>query len=206
MSDVGVEGNSNRVSGRDFQETSISHSNVIIGSLPERELLTELQRKRLNQLVSDISREYSVGGGLIWKKVVHAQIGVRSIDEILRSQFAVVEGLLEEYAEELHAQAHVRRLVPEVQQAANQRGVYQELLRFCSREFGIEVLNKLNPEQLKASLHFVESCPQRIEQFKAAEPLGAAGWLSQMWSLWSQYPGHMGVVVVIAAIAGRIVF
>jgi len=208
---IDVEGAENRVAGRDIRETTV-HQNIIgaqlnIGSLPDREPLTLEQRKRLNLLVADIARDYKVDARTLWKEVVHTRIGVRNIDEILRDQFPRAEQLLLERREQLHAQAHAKRLVAEVLEIANRRDQYQELMRFCSREFGITVLNRLNPEQLKQALRFIEErgIPP-VEPEKAANAVRKPelNWMKQMLMLWSEYPRHMWVVVAISAIAGRI--
>lgn len=210
MSNIDVDGDKNRVAGRDFQETTIHNSNIIgtqlnIGSIPDREPLTTEQRRRLNLLVTNISKEYKADAWTLWKEVVHTRIGVKNIDEILRSQFAEAEQLLLEHAEYLHAQAHAKRLVAEVLEIANQRGLYQELTRYCSREFGSTVLNKLNPEQLKGALRFVEERAQRNGQAKATAAVPVvSSWGAQMVELWIQRPSHMAVLVVLSAVLGRV--
>ncbi|NMY40536.1 hypothetical protein HBN76_04390 [Pseudomonas sp. WS 5013] len=210
MSNIDVDGGDNRVAGRDFQETTITHSSIIgtqlnIGAMPDREPLTVEQRKRLNLLVANISKEYKADAWTLWKEVVHTRIGVKNIDEILRSQFAEAEQLLLEHAEYLHAQAHAKRLVAEVLDIANQRGLYQELTRFCSREFGSTILNKLSPDQLKTALRFVEerSQPKEPAQHTAAAPV-VTDWWAQMVELWQQKPSQAAVLVVVSAIVGRL--
>lgn len=170
---------------------------VNINSSAPADLLSPEQRRRLNRLVTEISSEYQADPRTLWKEVVHTRTGVSSIEDIPRDKFAEAEQALLDYAELLHAQAHAKRLVAEVLEVANQRGVYQEMTRFCSREFGSAVLNKLNPEQLKAALRYVES-------HGAQPPSTAVGWTAQMIQLWKRYPSHLVVLIIVSAIAGRI--
>ncbi len=191
MSDIEVDGDRNRVAGRDYIEVHVS---------PDQEPLSPEQRRRLNRLVTEISNDYGVDPRLLWKDVVHTKTGVSKIDDIPREKFALAEQALLTHAEQLHAQAHAKRLVAEILDVANQRGVYQEMSRFCSREFGATVLNKLNPEQLKVVLRFVE---ERSEQPKIARSVTAISWWEQMVQLWKLYPSHLITLIIVAAIAGR---
>ncbi|WP_373389008.1 hypothetical protein [Pseudomonas alcaligenes] len=191
MSDIEVDGDRNRVAGRDYIEVHVS---------PDQEPLSPEQRRRLNRLVTEISTDYGVDPRLLWKDVVHTQTGVSKIDEIPREKFSLAEKALLDHAEQLHAHAHAKRLVAEVLEVANQRGVYQEMTRFCSREFGSAVLNKLSPEQLKGVLRFVEE----REQPKPARSASAFSWWEQMVQLWKRYPSHLITLIIVSAIAGRI--
>tara|TARA_R110000868_G_scaffold9204_3_gene46431 strand:+ start:26563 stop:27189 length:627 start_codon:yes stop_codon:yes gene_type:complete len=166
VGDIEVEGSKNQVAGRDFSDNSVSlHSvgNISLGgtqvninnaSVPD--MLSPEQRRRLNRLVTEISSEHEVDPRTLWKEVVHTRTGVSTIEKIPRDKFGEAEQALLDHAEQLHAQAHAKRLIAEVLEVANQRGVYKEMTRFCSREFGSSVLTKLNPEQLKAVLRFVD--------------------------------------------------
>lgn len=198
MSDIEVDGDRNRVAGRDYIEVHVS---------PDQGPLSPEQRRRLNRLVTEISTDYGVDPRLLWKDVVHTQTGVSKIDDIPREKFSMAEQALLDHAAQLHAQAHAKRLMAEILEIANQRGFYQELTRFCSREFGSTILNKLSPDQLKTALRFVEerSQPKEPAQREAAAPV-ATSWWAQMVELWVQRPSHAAVLVVVSAVVGRIFF
>lgn len=191
MSDIEVDGDRNRVAGRDYIEVHVS---------PDQEPLSPEQRRRLNRLVTEISTDYEVDPRLLWKDVVHTQTGVSKIDDIPREKFSLAEQALLDHAELLRQQAHSKRLVAEVLEVANRRGVYQEMTRYCSREFGATVLNKLNPEQLKAVLRFVETdaAPQTAPK---AEKLS---FMKRMISLSSQHPAHLATVLAVGIVIGKI--
>lgn len=197
MSDIEVDGDRNRVAGRDYIEVHVS---------PDQGPLSPEQRRRLNRLVTEISTDYGVDPRLLWKDVVHTQTGVSKIDDIPREKFSLAEQALLDHAAQLHAQAHAKRLVAEVLEIANQRGLYQELTRFCSREFGSTVLNKLSPEQLKAALRFIENLAEPNGASKAAAVAAPAvtSWSGQMVELWKQRPSQMLVLVLLSAVMGRI--
>jgi len=173
---------------------------------PDQGPLSPEQRRRLNRLVTEISTDYGVDPRLLWKDVVHTQTGVSKIDDIPRENFSLAEQALLDHPAQLHAQAHAKRLVAEVLEIANQRGLYQELTRFCSREFGSTVLNKLSPEQLKAALRFVEDIADRDGASKAAAIPAptVTSWSGQMVELWKQRPSQMIVLVLLSAVMGRI--
>jgi hypothetical protein len=196
VSDIEVDGDRNRVAGRDYIEVHVS---------PDQDPLSPEQRRRLNRLVTEISTDYGVDPRLLWKDVVHTQTGVSKIDDIPREKFSLAEQALLDHAAQLHAQAHAKRLTAEVLEIANQRGLYQELTRFCSREFGSTILNKLSPDQLKSALRFVEerSQPQGPNQQAATAPV-VTSWWAQMVELWQQKPSQAAVLVVVSAIVGRL--
>lgn len=191
MSDIEVDGDRNRVAGRDYIE-------VHVGA--DQEPLSPEQRRRLNRLVTEISTDYEVDPRLLWKDVVHTQTGVSKIDDIPREKFSLAEQALLDHAELLRQQAHAKRLVAEVLEVANRRGVYQEMTRYCSREFGATVLNKLNPEQLKAVLRFVEAdaSPQ------TAPKADKLPFMKRMISLSSQHPAHLAIVLSVGIVIGKI--
>ena len=191
MSDIEVDGDRNRVAGRDYIEVHVS---------PDQGPLSPEQRRRLNRLVTEISTDYGVDPRLLWKDVVHTQTGVSKIDDIPREKFSLAEQALLDHAAQLHAQAHAKRLVGEVLEAANQRSVYQEMTRFCSREFGSTVLTKLNPDQLKAVLRFIES-----DAFaKPAARPDKQPFLRHILFLTTEYPAHLAAVLVVGILIGKI--
>lgn len=208
MGDIEVEGSKNQVAGRDFNESSVSlHSvgNINLGgtqvninnsaSVPD--MLSPEQRRRLNRLVTEISSEHEVDPRTLWKEVVHTRTGVSTIEKIPRDKFGEAEQALLDHAEQLHAQAHAKRLVAEVLEVANQRGVYKEMTRFCCREFGSSVLTKLNPDQLKAVLRFVD-------EHQAPAQLAATLSLPGFRKLVISHPWHFTAVFLLGTLMGRV--
>lgn len=177
---------------------NLGGTQVNINSAPAPDLLSPEQRRRLNRLVTDISSEYQADPRLLWKEVVHTRTGVSSIENIPRDKFAEAEQALLDHAEQLHAQAHAKRLVDEVEEVANQRGIYQQMTRFCSREFGSTVLTKLSPEQLKAVLRYVDEYQTPAQ---VAAPLSWPGFRKLVMS----HPWHFTAVFVLGTLVGRVI-
>lgn len=177
---------------------NLGGTQVNINSAPAPDLLSPDQRRRLNRLVTEISSEHQVDPRLLWKEVVHTRTGVSSIEDIPRDKFAEAEQALLDHAEQLHAQAHAKRLVDEVEEVAKQRGVYQQMTRFCSREFGSTVLTKLSPAQLKAVLRFVDEyqAPRQV-----SAPLSWPGFRTLVMS----HPLHFTAVFVLGTLVGRVI-
>lgn len=176
---------------------NLGGTQVNINSLPVPDLLSPEQRRRLNRLVTEISSDYQVDPRLLWKEVVHTRTGVSSIEDIPRDKFAEAEKALLDHAEQLHAHAHARRLVDEVEGAAIQRGIYQEMTRYCSREFGSTVLTRLNPQQLKALLRYVDEYQAPVQ---VAVPLTLPGFRQLVIS----HPWHFTAVFLLGTLMGRV--
>jgi hypothetical protein len=172
---------------------NLGGTQVNINSAPAPDLLSPDQRRRLNRLVTEISSEYQADPRLLWKEVVHTRTGVSSIEDIPRDKFAEAEQALLDHAEQLHAQAHAKRLVDEVEEVAKQRGIYQQMMRFCSREFGSTSLTRLRPEQLKAVLRYVD-------EYQAP----ALSWPGFRMLVLS-HPWQFAAVFVMGALVGRVI-
>lgn len=185
-----------------------------IGSVVDREPLSPEQLERLKLLVSNISKEFKVDPWTLKQEVLHTRIGVSKIEEIPRSRFTEAETALKAHAEQLHAHYHARRLMAETLEIANDKGVYQDLMRYCSRQFGTTFLNKLSPDQLKAALAFVEG--QQSPRANKAQPDAPSGskpnavptnsqkrW-DEYKALVMQHPWQFGWTGVAGVIVGKI--
>lgn len=161
MSDIGVEGDQNRVAGRDYLEV-----NVALGAA-DKEPLVSAQRKRLNELVAEISQDLEVDPKMLWRKV-HESVGVESINEITRGKFQEAAGALLAYRDQHIEQARSQTRVEQVRQAANDKGLYQELMIYCSREFGEQQLKALSASQLSQAITFIDNYvkPTKMERPK----------------------------------------
>lgn len=177
---------------------NLGGTQVNINSAPAPDLLSPEQRRRLNRLVTEISNEYHADPRLLWKEVVHTRTGVSSVEDIPRDKFSEAERALLYHAEQLHAQAHAKRLVDEVEDLAKRRGISQQMSHFCSREFGCTVLTKLSPAQLKAVLRYIDEYQAPTEQ--QAAPLSWPGFHKLMMN----HPWHFTTVFVLGALVGRV--
>lgn len=157
MSDIGVEGDQNRVAGRDYLEV-----NVALGAT-DKEPLVSAQRKRLNELVAEISQDLGIDPKILWRKV-HESVGVESINEITRGKFQEAAGALIAYRDKHTEQAITHTLIKRLDMAATDKGLHQELITFCLHEFGEQRFDALSRVQLGRALSFVDDYVKPVAQ------------------------------------------
>ncbi|OWJ91097.1 hypothetical protein B6S59_25330 [Pseudomonas sp. A46] len=185
-----------------------------IGNVADREPLSPEQLDRLKLLVSNISKEFKVDPWTLTREVLNTRIGVSKIEEIPRSRFTEAEESLKAHAEQLHAHHHARRLMAETLELANDKGVYQDLMRYCSRQFGTTFLSRLSPDQLKAALAFVEgqqppaAGQQRPDAPSDPRPSAMPASTQKHWeeykALVMQHPWQFGWTCVAGAFIGKV--
>ncbi|MFP5423401.1 MAG: hypothetical protein ACLGID_18335 [Gammaproteobacteria bacterium] len=167
-----------------------------------KEPLVKAQRKRLNVLVAEIAEECDVPGQALWLEVLHPQLGVESINEISRSQFQAALDALELFRLNHRNQNTRQDLEEKVQRMARQKNIVFELGNYCTREFGEAYLHLLGREELRKALAFVD------DYVVAAKPAGqvasAPFSLAGFMQLAIAQPGHLGVVLVVGIVIGRI--
>lgn len=199
---------------------------VNIGSSLSPEPMAQPQRRSLNDRVEAIAGGYGVDPRAVWREVLHTRFGVNSVSELSKTQFVEASQALDAYEAQLKGhlaeskeQNHVKRLVAEALQIANDRDVYPAMSRFCSREFGETVLNNLSPDQLKLVLKFLEGAAAAQEaSAKSVEPEQRAPTASSLPSAFArgaffaeakafafQYPMHCGAIALVLMILGKIV-
>ncbi|MDZ7888942.1 MAG: hypothetical protein U5M72_06750 [Pseudomonas sp.] len=81
MSEIGVEGDQNRVAGRDYVEINLAAKSEPV------EVLSKVQRQMLHSLVEEIAKECAVDARSLWREVVHARVGVEHVGDIPRTKF-----------------------------------------------------------------------------------------------------------------------
>lgn len=194
---------------------------VNIGSAMSKEPLAQPQRRSLNDRVEEIAGIYGVDPRVVWREVLHTRFGVSSVTELSKNQFVEASQALEAYEARLKEQVaeskeqnHVKRLVAEALQIANDRDVYPAMSRFCSREFGETVLNNLSPDQLKLVLKFLEEAAPAtpVEPEPPASTAASTSsvsvrgvFLAEAKALVVQYPVHCGAIALVLMIMGKIV-
>lgn len=194
---------------------------VNIGSSPLPEPMAQPQRRSLNDRVEEIAGIYGVDPRVVWREVLHTRFGVSSVTELSKTQFVEASQALDAYEAQLKGhlaeskeQNHVKRLVAEALQIANNRDLYPAMSRFCSREFGETVLNNLSPDQLKLVLKFLEEAapatpvePEPRASTGASAPSASVPgvFLAEAKALVVQYPVHCGAIALALMILGKIV-
>ncbi len=188
MSDIGVEGEQNRVAGRDYLEINLGAQ--------EREPLAQAQRTRLNEEVSRLAEELGMDPRMLWRSV-HESAGVKTVGEVKKDQFQDVMGALQAVRERHQEQARARTLITELEQASLERGLAKQLGRYCLREFGESSLAGLSILQLTQALRYVDEYQAPVH-IKA--PLSWAGFRQ----LLTHHTWHFAAVFLLGALFGRL--
>lgn len=128
--------------------------NINVADRAEARGLVSAQRKELHELRAKCE-ELGEDPRDIWR-MVHAQLGVKSISEISADQFAEARCVMRARLEQLQEEADMRRLVGKVLRAVTEKDVRAEMNNFCELSFGRVKLNNLKKFQLQKTLEFVQ--------------------------------------------------
>ncbi|WP_165672234.1 hypothetical protein [Metapseudomonas otitidis] len=111
------------------------------------------QRKELHELRAKCE-ELGDDPRHVWR-LVHAQLGVKSIAEISADQFPEARDVIRTRLEQLQDEADKRRLVGKVLRAASEKDLSQEVNNFCELTFGRTKLTQLQRAELQKVLEFI---------------------------------------------------
>ncbi|AJC66876.1 hypothetical protein [Dickeya zeae] len=196
-------GNENRIAGRDFYESSITVDKINI-AIPaaneEKRPLVPAQRKQLNQLVKEIADSGYEEGFSVWQRV-HAEIGVKSIEDMTVNQYqtavSYLQALRDRYREKDASNALVHLLLKNTQQV-DQR---QQLIHYCHIHFGTGRLTELTRSQLQQALSWLDDrqCSTVPEQ---TEPNARQSWQEVLLA----NPTVFGAVFVSGMVFGVFLF
>lgn len=188
MSDIGIDGDSNRAAGRDYFEINLASQ--------EREPLAQAQRTRLKEEVDKLSEELGMDPRMLWRSV-HESTGVKTVGEVRKDQFQDALAALQAVRERQQEKTRAQALIAELEQAAAERGLAKKLARYCLREFGEQALTGLSIAQLTQALRFVDEYQPPAQ---VAAPLSWPGFRRLVMS----HPWHFTVVFVAGALVGRV--
>lgn len=188
MSEIGIDGDSNRAAGRDYFEINLASQ--------EREPLAQAQRARLKEEVDKLSEELGMDPRMLWRSV-HESTGVKTVGEVRKDQFQDALAALQAVRERHQEKARAQALITELEQAAAERGLAKKLARFCLREFGEQALTGLSIAQLTQALRFVDEyqAPRQV-----AAPLNFGGFKQLVVA----HPWHVSAVLLAGVVIGRI--
>lgn len=189
MSMIELDGDQNRVAGRDYVEINLA--------TPEREPLAQAQRTRLNEEVARLAEELNLDPRMLWRSV-HESTGVKTIGEVKKDQFqdaiAALQAVRERHLEKTRAEL----LIKELEQATTERSMAKQLARYCLREFGEQSLTGLSIKQLTQALRYVD-------EYQPPAPLVAPLSVAGFRMLVIQHPWHVTAVFVAGALVGQII-
>lgn len=201
---IEVKGNDSRIAGRDFKEggvhieryedSKIIHIN---SSNKDEKLLVYAQRKILNELVTEISELSNEEKFVIWK-LVHAECGVRTIEQITVEQYPSIVDYLKTIIEEKKEEANKSSLVHLLlKNTHNDKALRNDLMDYCQFKFAMKSLfTELSCSQLRQALGWLYEEKQKKEQ-----PQGV-NWLD----VFRKYPQQFTVVFVIGFFIGLVIF
>lgn len=174
--DVEVNGEQNRVAGRDFIE-------INFGGRPDERALLPAQRKELHLLRAQCE-ELGDDPRDVWREI-HTQLSVTSLDEVTATQFVQARGVIQARLERLQEEADRKRLISKILRAADEKNARPALSNFCELNFGRTQLNLLKRTELPKALEFilqfevhpvapstVELAPASARTSAIAQPLG----------------------------------
>ena len=203
MGDIDVEGNKNRVAGRDFIELNLPGKDV-------EEPITQQQRSMLWRLVEEISAESGTEARILWREVVHARVGVEHVGEIPRSRFLEAQDALVSWRDGHRMKANVRMLVSRILSITEAKDIENQRDAWCLRQFGEKHLNAMGTEHLRQVLAFVEdfqvSQPEEQPAPVVAETLAPRkqGFIAGLQELVIAYPVQSGALGAALVILGKI--
>lgn len=200
MSDIDVEGNRNRVAGRDYIELTVSPGKEA------KEPISQVQRQMLRALVQEISAEFEVEARMLWREVVHAQVGVEHVGDIPRDKFLEAQHALVSWRDNRQKQANIKVMVARITSFTKEKGIYDQRDAFCLRQFGEKHLNAMGTEQLRHVLAFVEDYQEAAKTPPAAEPTSDAPqsrWIEYK-ALVMQHPWQFGWTCVFGTLIGKV--
>lgn len=153
-----VRGDQNRSAAADYVEVrQIAGGNIHNYLMPHpREYLSSAQRTALNSLVMDVATECGIEARQLWREVVHARVGVESVKQIRRDQFALAEQALVVFRDDHRCRQGMFDLISRITSLTTERGLGSERDRFLLRQFGERRLDALSLDQLRQALVFVE--------------------------------------------------
>ncbi|ANY15918.1 hypothetical protein [Bordetella pseudohinzii] len=115
--------------------------------------LVPAQRRALNDLVRTITEEFDDEPWDVWR-IVHAKLGVKSVQDLTRAQFDLAEQVLKDHLTGRREESLLRGLVSKVLRVSSEKDNRAEVELFCSRNFGTSQFKLLTREQLQATLGF----------------------------------------------------
>ncbi|CAD5107216.1 hypothetical protein [Zestomonas carbonaria] len=198
MSDIEVDGNRNRVAGRDYIELTLPCAK-------EEERLSQVQRQMLRSLVEEVASECEVEARTLWREVVHARVGVEHVGDIPRSKFLEAQDAVVCWRDNHRAQANIRLMVSRITNITKNKGIYSERDAWCLRQFGEKHLNAMGKDQLRLVLAFVEDFSVEPAAKVVAPPVEQPlTYTQRMKKLVTNYPSHMLAVLLLGFVIGKI--
>lgn len=201
MSEIGVEGDQNRVAGRDYVEINLAAKSEPV------EVLSKVQRQMLHSLVEEIAKECAVDARSLWREVVHARVGVEHVGDIPRTKFLEAQDSLVCWRDNFRQLANTQLLIDKITTLTREKHLHVRRDSWCLRKFGEKNIQAMSAEQLRQLFCFVDDYVYEPQYLPDPEPffqvkLSPA---AQLKMLALEHPAQMTVVLLLGFIIGRVV-
>ncbi len=193
-------GRDNRTAKRDFHEQSITTENYIARDLVNIALpaiekdtrpLVPAQRKQLHQLVLEIAESGGDEGYEVWHRV-HAEIGVRSIEEMAVCHYQPAFSYLQAQRDLCREKSQKKELISALLKISANTDRYDDLLLHCRKNYGSSHLKSLQRTELQQVLLWLDE-----ERNKTPESIAKQQLTIPWWRLAWDYPVFTGSVFLI---------
>ncbi|CAI0698551.1 hypothetical protein [Serratia ficaria] len=158
------KGRNNRIAGNDFHEERITAENYIARdfvniAVPAIEKdtrpLVPAQRKQLHQLILAVAEAGNEEGYEVWHRV-HAEIGVRSVEEMTVSQYQPAYSYLQAQLDLCREKSQKNELISALLKISANTERYNDLLQYCRKRFGSSHLKNLQRTELQQALLWLD--------------------------------------------------
>ena len=193
---VDVQGERNRVAGRDLIEVNLAPES-------KDDLLVKAQRDALRGLVSSIADECNQSARHLWVTVVHVAVGVTTVGEIRSSQYQDAVDALERFRENFYEQQRRENLRARLNELSRGKQASDEQSRFCLSVLGDAHLYGMPSEKLREAVaHMEQYQQQRRELLSEAKAAGQHAEPMSFGALLRQYPIQCLVIGAVGFLFG----
>ncbi|HEJ7051597.1 TPA: hypothetical protein SMF43_000517 [Serratia marcescens] len=192
-----TKGRHNRIAGNDFHEERITAENYIARdfvniAVPAIEKdtrpLVPAQRKQLHQLILTVAEAGNEEGYEVWHRV-HAQIGVRSVEEMTVSQYQPAYSYLQAQLDLCREKSQKNELISALLKISANNDRYNDLLQYCRKSFGSSHLKNLQRTELQQALLWLDEEREGSNEVAKKVPVSVQ-WRRLAWD----YPGFTTLV------------
>ncbi|HID8165463.1 TPA: hypothetical protein ACXIGD_001143 [Serratia marcescens] len=195
-----TKGRHNRIAGNDFHEERITAENYIARdfvniAVPAMEKdtrpLVPAQRKQLHQLILAVAEAGSEEGYEVWHRV-HAEIGVRSVEEMTVSQYQPAYSYLQAQLDLCREKSQKNELISALLKISANTDRYNDLIQYCRKSFGSSHLKNLQRIELQQALLWLDE--ERDGRHEATQKIPFyVQWGRLAWD----YPGFTALVFLL---------
>ena len=178
------KGRHNRIAGNDFHEERITAENYIARDFvnitapaieKDTRPLVPAQRKQLHQLILAVAEAGNEEGYEVWHRV-HAEIGVRSVEEMTVSQYQPAYSYLQAQLDLCREKSQKNELISALLKISTNNDLRNDLTQFCRKRFGSSHLKMLKLAELQQALLWLDDESNKSTQSKKHSNMPEPWW------------------------------